>query len=82
MKKSKDAALRTDRLIIGHVARFHEVKNHAFLLKLAAHLKERGIRFQLVLAGDGPLCGEIEGGGAAAEFAIRRPLFRHGRTDP
>lgn len=52
--------IAADRLIIGHVARFHEVKNHAFLLKLAAHLKERGVRFQLVLAGDGPLRGEIE----------------------
>ncbi len=36
------------------------MKNHAFLLKLAAHLKERGVRFQLVLTGDGPLRGEIE----------------------
>ncbi|CAN2248126.1 glycosyltransferase family 1 protein [Bacillus vallismortis] len=52
--------IAVDRLIIGHVARFHEVKNHAFLLKLAAHLKERGVRFQLVLAGDGPLRDKME----------------------
>ncbi|MEG7379290.1 glycosyltransferase family 1 protein [Bacillus subtilis] len=52
--------IAADRLIIGHVARFHEVKNHAFLLKLAAHLKERGVRFQLVLAGDGPLREKME----------------------
>lgn len=52
--------IAVDRLIIGHVARFHEVKNHAFLLKLAAHLKERGVRFQLVLAGDGPLREKME----------------------
>lgn len=36
------------------------MKNHAFLLKLAAHLKERGVRFQLVLAGDGPLREKME----------------------
>ncbi|TYS10174.1 glycosyltransferase family 1 protein [Bacillus subtilis] len=52
--------IAADRLIIGHVARFHEVKNHAFLLKLAAHLKDRGVRFQLVLAGDGPLREKME----------------------
>ncbi|MBG9770346.1 glycosyltransferase family 1 protein [Bacillus vallismortis] len=52
--------IAVDRLIIGHVARFHEVKNHAFLLKLAAHLKERRVRFQLVLAGDGPLRDKME----------------------
>ncbi|MEG7355765.1 glycosyltransferase family 1 protein [Bacillus vallismortis] len=52
--------IAVDRLIIGHVARFHEVKNHAFLLKLAAHLKDRGVRFQLVLAGDGPLREKME----------------------
>ncbi|MEG7334965.1 glycosyltransferase family 1 protein [Bacillus sp. 0102A] len=52
--------IAADRLIIGHVARFHEVKNHVFLLKLAAHLKEHGVRFQLVLAGDGPLREKME----------------------
>lgn len=52
--------IAADRLIIGHVARFHGVKNHAFLLELAAHLKERGVRFQLVLAGDGPLREKME----------------------
>lgn len=56
------------------MARFHEVKNHAFLLKLAAHLKERGVRFQLVLAGDGA-ARENGRGGAAAESAFRGPLL-------
>ncbi|MCY9185464.1 MULTISPECIES: glycosyltransferase family 1 protein [Bacillus] len=53
--EKKARGIASDRLIIGHVARFHEVKNHAFLLKLAVHLKKRGVRFQMVLAGDGPL---------------------------
>ncbi|MCY9374550.1 glycosyltransferase family 1 protein [Bacillus sp. T17B1] len=59
-EEKRARGIAADRLIIGHVARFHEVKNHAFLLKLAAHLKERGVRFQLVLAGDGPLREKME----------------------
>lgn len=56
----KARGIASDRLIIGHVARFHEVKNHAFLLKLAVHLKKRGVRFQMVLAGDGPMREQME----------------------
>ncbi|MDY7432232.1 glycosyltransferase family 1 protein [Bacillus sp. V26] len=58
--EKKSRGIASDRLIIGHVARFHEVKNHAFLLKLAVHLKKRGVRFQMVLAGDGPLREQME----------------------
>ncbi|MCM3354663.1 glycosyltransferase family 1 protein [Bacillus halotolerans] len=58
--EKKARGIASDRLIIGHVARFHEVKNHAFLLKLAVHLKKRGVRFQMVLAGDGPLREQME----------------------
>ncbi|MBV5122134.1 glycosyltransferase family 1 protein [Bacillus halotolerans] len=58
--EKKARGIASDRLIIGHVARFHEVKNHAFLLKLAVHLKKRGVRFQMILAGDGPLREQME----------------------
>ena len=58
--EKKARGIASDRLIIGHVARFHEVKNHAFLLKLAVRLKKRGVRFQMVLAGDGPLREQME----------------------
>lgn len=48
------------RLAIGHIGRFTEEKNHQFLLRLAADMKERGIGFQLILAGDGPLRTDME----------------------
>lgn len=48
------------RLAIGHIGRFTEEKNHQFLLRLAADMKERGIGFQLILAGDGPLRIDME----------------------
>lgn len=75
--------IAADRLIIGHVARFHEVKNHAFLLKLACRTSQ-GKRHSLSARSGGrrAVVRGDRGGGAAAEFAIRRPLFRHGRTDP
>ena len=49
-----------DRLVVGHVGRFHEAKNHAFLLEAFAGLA--GIRADaaLLLVGDGELRGEIE----------------------
>jgi len=37
------------------VARFEPVKNHGMLLAAAARLKERGVRFRLLLVGEGPL---------------------------
>ncbi|NPC94241.1 glycosyltransferase family 1 protein [Bacillus sp. WMMC1349] len=56
----KKFAIQEDSLIIGHVGRFFEQKNHTFLLELAACLKKTGRSFQLVFAGDGPLRQQIE----------------------
>jgi glycosyltransferase involved in cell wall biosynthesis len=52
--------LPRDRLLIGHVARFAPVKNHAFLVDAFARIHERVPAAYLVLAGDGPLRPEIE----------------------
>lgn len=42
------------------VGRLSEQKGQLLLVKAAKHLKERGISFQLVLAGDGEMRGAIE----------------------
>ncbi|MFN2744361.1 glycosyltransferase family 1 protein [Bacillus sp. z60-18] len=52
--------IRENTMVIGHVGRFFEQKNHAFLLDLTAYLKNSGISFQAVFAGDGPLRPQIE----------------------
>jgi glycosyltransferase involved in cell wall biosynthesis len=43
------------------VGRLAEPKGHLLLIEAAARLRERGPEFELVLVGDGPLRGEIEG---------------------
>jgi glycosyltransferase involved in cell wall biosynthesis len=43
------------------VGRLAEQKGHLLLIDAAARLRERGLGFELVIAGDGPLRGEIEG---------------------
>jgi glycosyltransferase involved in cell wall biosynthesis len=55
-----NAALREEdrqndsQLIMLSVGRLHRVKNHAFLLRACAQLKERGLWFLCLVAGDGP----------------------------
>ena len=36
------------------VGRLHRVKDHAFLVRACAQLRERGVNFECLLAGDGP----------------------------
>lgn len=47
-------------LVLGHVGRFGEQKNHKFLIKLAEQLREIKINFKLILIGEGDLKGGIE----------------------
>jgi len=44
-----------EAFVIGHVGRFVEVKNHAFLVDIAAEVAKREPRMCLLLVGDGPL---------------------------
>lgn len=49
-----------DRLVIGHVGRFHEAKNHGFLLNCFAALRKLRPDALLLLVGDGELRPDIE----------------------
>jgi len=42
-------------LVIGSVARFYQVKNHEYMIKIAASLKAKGIKFKMLLVGEGEL---------------------------
>ncbi|AOZ89235.1 glycosyl transferase [Bacillus xiamenensis] len=56
----KHLHLDEKKLVIGHIGRFHEQKNHVFFIELAQTLKKQGVSFQLVLVGDGPLRQVVE----------------------
>lgn len=50
----------SDALVVGHVARFAEVKNHSFLLDIAVELSKRKPEVRFLLIGDGPLRTDIQ----------------------
>ncbi len=50
-----------DNMIIGHVGRFVEIKNHQMVLDVFYEIKKRGIISKLILVGEGPLESEIRG---------------------
>lgn len=54
-----ELGLAGDVFAVGHVGRFTEQKNHAFLLKIFAALHARRPDSALLLAGDGPLRPKI-----------------------
>ncbi|MDQ6740622.1 MAG: glycosyltransferase [Actinomycetota bacterium] len=50
-----ELGLPADAFVIGHVGRFVEEKNHAFLVQVVAEVARREPRTRLLLVGEGPL---------------------------
>jgi glycosyltransferase involved in cell wall biosynthesis len=61
--------------VIGHVGRFHEQKNHAFILRLVPEVLKVVPDAHFVLVGDGPLRSTIEAQIAAGGLANRVHLL-------
>lgn len=57
-----------DKIVIGHVGRFHYQKNHFFLIKIFKCLSDRDERYHLLLIGQGQLEQQIK------EYVIRENL--------
>lgn len=51
-------SLFNNTLIIGQVGSFKETKNHKFSLEIASKLREKGINFKMLFAGEGELMEE------------------------
>ena len=49
-----------EKLVFGHIGRFHESKNHPFLLKVFAEIYKKNKNAVLLLIGDGELRGMVE----------------------
>lgn len=48
-----------EELLLGHVGRFSEQKNHKFLIEIANQLKKSDVKFKLILLGGGELEKEV-----------------------
>jgi glycosyltransferase involved in cell wall biosynthesis len=59
-KKVREEIKAEDKLVIGHVGRFHESKNHIFLLQVFESLFKKHNQSVLVLVGDGDTRKMIE----------------------
>lgn len=59
-EKRKKLNISNDTLVIGHVGRFVEQKNHRFLIDIFNEIHKQNSNFILLLAGQGPLMEEIK----------------------
>lgn len=48
------------KIVIGHVGRFVEAKNHTLIIAIAEAIRAIGIPFEILLIGDGPLAPRIK----------------------
>ncbi|MDB9455553.1 glycosyltransferase family 1 protein [Dolichospermum circinale] len=55
-----ELGIPTDTFVIGHIGRFVEVKNHTFILDIAAAVVKREPKMRLLLVGEGSLRSQIE----------------------
>ena len=55
-----ELGIPTDTFVIGHIGRFVEVKNHTFILDIAAAVAKREPKMRLLLVGEGLLRSQIE----------------------
>lgn len=59
-EKRKELNIEDDTLVIGHVGRFVEQKNHRFLVDIFNEIYKQNANSILLLAGQGPLMKEIK----------------------
>jgi glycosyltransferase involved in cell wall biosynthesis len=75
-----EMGIAADALVLGHVGRFFEQKNHEFLVEIAAEVAKREPRAILLLVGDGPLRTQTEQ--KVASLGLRdRVIFAGVRAD-
>lgn len=56
----KNFKIEDDEIVLGHVGRFMEAKNHEFILKIAEEMKKNGKKIKVIFVGDGNLRESIE----------------------
>ena len=58
--KRKEFGIKDDTLVIGHIGRFVEQKNHRFLIDIFSEVHKKNNNSILLLVGQGPLMNEIK----------------------
>lgn len=80
MKVRASLGISEDALVVGHVGRFAEQKNHSFLLDIFAELRQMRPDSTLLLVGDGPLLGDVQQ--KASELGVTdHVVFAGSRSD-
>jgi len=59
-QKRKELNIKKDTLVVGHIGRFVEQKNHKFLIEIFNEIQKQNKNSVLLLAGQGPLEVEIK----------------------
>lgn len=59
-KKRIELNIKSDTLVVGHIGRFVEQKNHRFLIDIFNEINKKNNNSLLILAGQGPLMNEIK----------------------
>ncbi|MCS6775948.1 MAG: glycosyltransferase [Chloroherpetonaceae bacterium] len=77
----QELGLPQNAFVIGHIGRFVEQKNHAFLLEVVAEVATRIPDTYLLLLGDGPLRGAIEAQAEALGLKHRMIMAGGARPD-
>ena len=59
-KKRAELGIDKDTIVVGHIGRFVEQKNHRFLIDLFSEIHKENKKFKLILIGQGPLEKEMK----------------------
>lgn len=59
-EKRREFNINKETIVIGHIGRFIDVKNHDFIIELGKELKKIGQRYKIILIGNGELEAEIK----------------------
>lgn len=60
MKKRKELKIKDDTLVLGHIGRFVDQKNHTFLVDIFNEIHKKNADSLLLLVGQGPLEDEVK----------------------
>ena len=78
-ERMRDQLKVTDKLVIGHVGRFHAAKNHGFLLDVFAQIRQFRQDAVLILLGEGP--GMEAAKQKAAQLGIGSDVYFLGKKE-